>query len=154
VSDKVEDVNLDVKYAELSDVKKEALNACEQLCSYTNENFQSLEEKDCDKIKEIIERRDPLIANLMDIEKKVGHLYEKYGACDEKFAEEIDALKKSVRAVLDPISQLDLLAISILERKMQEHKDKVLSIQSKKSISTYLKNNSISYTGSNFDIRK
>lgn len=94
MSGKVEDINSNAKYAELSDVTKEALNACEQLVSYTNENFYCLEEKDCDKIKEIIEGRDPLIANLMDIESKIDLLYEKYGANDEKYAEEIDALKK------------------------------------------------------------
>jgi len=154
VSGKVEDINSNAKYAELSDVTKEALNACEQLVSYTNENFYCLEEKDCDKIKEIIEGRDPLIANLMDIESKIDLLYEKYGANDEKYAEEIDALKKSVRAVLDRISQLDLKAMSILGSKMQEYKDKVISVQNKKSISSYLKSSSISYSGSNYDIKE
>jgi len=154
VSDKIEDVSSNKKYAELSDIKKEALNACEELISYTNDNFHYLEEKDCDKIKEIIEGRDPLIANLIDIEKKVHQLYEKYGVNDEKYAEEIDELKKSVRDVLDRITLLDSMAMSILESKMQTYKDKVISVQNKKSISSYLKSSSISYSGSNYDIKE
>ncbi|HOQ14569.1 MAG TPA: hypothetical protein PKZ58_05755 [Bacillota bacterium] len=63
-------------------------------------------------------------------------------------------LKKSVRDVLDRITLLDSMAMSILESKMQTYKDKVISVQNKKSISSYLKSSSISYSGSNYDIKE
>lgn len=149
-------VNAD-RQEKLRSLMTEALKLCEQLRDYSNDNFGVIMHDDDEKLLEVLDGRETMIDALAAIENRIDDILE--DASNEggstALPPDAEALRRSLRAVLDDITAQDMEIMKLVGGKMQKYKVETLKARSRQSFAAYIR--SVSYgqaAGDSFDLSK
>jgi hypothetical protein len=149
-------MSAETRHDRLQSLMAEALETCQLLQVFSDDNFQVFFSDDDDKILDVIARREEIIEKLLGIENNVDLLLEEAGEYKNGRAlpEDIEEIRRSVRQVLNDVSARDIEIMKIISSKMHVYKTETLKARNKKNISAYMKASFGSQPGDSVDFTK
>lgn len=144
------------KHDELRALMDQALETCVLLQEYTDENFDVFLSDDDAKIGDVIDNREKLIQALISIEYKTDIILDEVDDYrnGEALPYDVDALRRSVRAVLVDVSLKDMDIMKRISSRMQIYKTQTLRARNQKNLSTYMRTAFSTEPGDGVDFTK
>lgn len=129
------------KHTELRGLMGQALEASVLLQKYTDENFDVFFSDDDARINNVIDNRDRFIQALISIEAQTDAIFAEAAeyACGKALPNDVDEMRRSIRAVLSEISLKDIEIMKRISSRMQLYKTQTLKARNQKNISAYMR---------------
>jgi hypothetical protein len=143
-------------HSQLRALMTEALETCQKLRNYTDDNFNVFLGDDDQKILDTINEREHIIDRLMRIESQIDLILDEVReyAKGNALPEDIDEIRRSARIVLGDIKAKDMEIMKIISSKMQTLKTETLKVRNKKKLSAYMKTSFAEDLGDSVNLSK